>query len=62
MTSIRECLSSSDEKIFSNGLLGLKCLSRAIKEDLNTHLKYLVSSLNKGFNKKNLKNETMETL
>lgn len=62
VTALRECLCSSDDRVFSNGLLGLKCLSRATREDLNSQLRFLMSSLNKGLSKKPLKNDTIETL
>ncbi len=40
---LRDCLSNKKPEIFVNGLLGLRCLSQALKQDLNSYLKFLIS-------------------
>ena len=62
ISKLRICFMSSNDEVFSNGLYGLRYLSNCLGQKLDDHLKYIISQVSKGLDKKTLRVDTIETL
>ena len=59
---LRLALGDSTPSVFKNSLIALNALSECLGEDLNPHLKFLLSPISKNIAKKELRSHIMETL